>query len=1508
MKKARILLTVALVVALIASIFAITTSAESTLTLNVACEAVGAKTQTTEKDVYRMIVNVSDTEADGGIKDFNLAVSYDADLIQPVRKQGKDANAKYFDLTDFAKTAIGNVFEYGDSAYMLNTIVRTYDDRCAVGVKLNLQAGEDETYIYNYPNGEFFCIFFRLKDGVSLSDFNATTFCVETDPNGDALKNLYGTESQREAGFNVEFGTGEKYVFNKYVSAGNWNETGKLDYAVSYPNSNIAGYEYEVSSTTADLNAGQAVTINGTFTAVDADGNPITANPAPTYTYKVLDAATSAELTDGYTLDGASVTVAPTVDLAGKTSRLIKLAAYNGEKLLATTEAISVEKKINLSGAAVTLSAQELLYNGTAQSVTVTSVVLGEKTLTEGTDYTVNVTSGTNAGTYDVTVTGTGDYTGTAANTYEIKPLEVTVDWSNTTLPYNTLAQKPTAAATGANGYSIPLTVSGEQTNVGADYPATATFANAADANNYILKAGTDETEFSITKVDYTGTALSATKKITYNAGTGSLAIADLTDLLGAKFVGAATETTDANDFVSAADVAESAVTFTTETYASFPGAYEATYTVSVDSQNYNPTTATITVVCQNKKDLADTTATITFEDGSVEYGTENPLQNAELVGSTGAANGKFTYSYNPAVAQPLPVGTYTVTATYEDDVYIGTATATLTVTAKSIAGATVTLTKTELGEYTAAAQTAEVKSVVLDGETLVQDTDYTVSGATATDAGQHTLTVNGKGNYSGTATATYRIDKKSVAVAWTGDSFIYNGKAQAPTAKATGIDEYDIALNVTGAQTNVGTEYTATAALKNEADDKNYELTNTTKTFAITAKALTATIEDIAAVTYNTAPQTPVLVVKDGDKVLVKDTDYTVAYTNNTNAGEATATVTFKGNYSGTASKNFTINKADLTAVATIADIASVTYNAAAQEPVVTVTAFEKTLVKDTDYTVAYTNNTNAGEATATITAVTDGNYTGTLTKNFTIQKATPSVEFSVNTSGEPCAVATFNGNTVDGTVNKIPMAADGYTYFIVNFLPTDSTNFNNVGGDLYYTANGDTIVPLAVDKSAAENAISSSDLQGAAYNKAIAAVNSLEICLDDEMIQSLAEYLAEDAAADRLVVEVVVNGVEVAADGTILSIEYSVYLWNDGAAAELEEAVTVNFPVPNGQPEAYGSLSYYEDGALMPSWTEYYDIETEGDFTYIAASIKDLGTFNLSFTNSKPSDKNAVTVVVNATRGGTVAPSGRFTVTAGTSLTLKIKPNAGYILTNVKVNGVNAKIAYTMFTKNYTLTNIDEDTYVEVTFAPVGGASMAFFNVKTAKYSAGIFSDVNENAWYGLNQQGVIAKVYEMGIMCGDAKGTFRPTGNITLAEAIKMAAVVNNIYNANAFTFNQNVGNNWYDTYVNYAISKGIIKAGEFTNYGAAATRAQMAYIFANALPAYELTAKNDISFEQIPDVNGTGKYDASILALYRAGVLTGDNDGSFRANDKITRAESAAIIAKLAQPAMRATLSL
>ena len=71
------------------------------------------------------------------------------------------------------------------------------------------------------------------------------------------------------------------------------------------------------------------------------------------------------------------------------------------------------------------------------------------------------------------------------------------------------------------------------------------------------------------------------------------------------------------------------------------------------------------------------------------------------------------------------------------------------------------------------------------------------------------------------------------------------------------------------------------------------------------------ASVSGIKTKTYNGKAQTQSVVVKYGKNTLKKDTDYTVSYKNNKNAGTATVTITGIGYYDGTIKKTFKIDKA---------------------------------------------------------------------------------------------------------------------------------------------------------------------------------------------------------------------------------------------------------------------------------------------------------------------------------------------------------------------------------------------------------------------------------------------------------------------------------------------------------------------------------------------------------------------------------------------------------------------
>ena len=195
----------------------------------------------------------------------------------------------------------------------------------------------------------------------------------------------------------------------------------------------------------------------------------------------------------------------------------------------------------------------------------------------------------------------------------------------------------------------------------------------------------------------------------------------------------------------------------------------------------------------------------------------------------------------------------------------------------------------------------------------------------------------------------------------------------------------------------------------------------------------------------------------------------------------------------------------------------------------------------------------------------------------------------------------------------------------------------------------------------------------------------------------------------------------------------------------------------------------------------------------------------------------------------------------------------------------------------------------------------SPGMFNfVKVNTYAYGMFADVNENEWYGYAQQGAVASAYEYGIMQGDTSMIFDPSGNITVGQAIAIAARVRSIYRTGKSDFTQDVP--WYQVYVDYALETGMIAANDFSDFTRAATRAEMAFIFSRAIPRAEFPEVNVVI--SLPDVNNGTPYSDSILMLYKAGVLTGnDSKGTFNPGSNITRAEASAIISRIILPETR-----
>ena len=180
-----------------------------------------------------------------------------------------------------------------------------------------------------------------------------------------------------------------------------------------------------------------------------------------------------------------------------------------------------------------------------------------------------------------------------------------------------------------------------------------------------------------------------------------------------------------------------------------------ATLTATYSCETHEGTATTLFIPVTQKAVSADMIGEI-----SAQTYTGNDIEPTSVIikdGSHTLESGKdFTFSYD----KNCNAGTATLIITGMGN-YMGTASKTFTIAPKSIDGATITLVQDRF-DYDGSVKTVSIDSVTLSGIQLAADTDYVVEEGSnkATDAGYIILTINGTGNYTGTATTTWTIDR----------------------------------------------------------------------------------------------------------------------------------------------------------------------------------------------------------------------------------------------------------------------------------------------------------------------------------------------------------------------------------------------------------------------------------------------------------------------------------------------------------------------------------------------------------------------------------------------------------------------------------------------------------------------------------------------------------------------------------------------------------------------------
>ena len=267
--------------------------------------------------------------------------------------------------------------------------------------------------------------------------------------------------------------------------------------------------------------------------------------------------------------------------------------------------------------------------------------------------------------------------------------------------------------------------------------------------------------------------------------------------------------------------------------------------TVTISTSNYQDITLTVNIFAKNKltpvMDGKITATPITF----------GQILRVSTITGTMKDDGKTvegTFEWTNPSTKPDKAGDYQAEWTFTpaegyEEYATATDTATVEVAPKSIEGAVITLESADL-EYNAAEQSPKITGVTLENWDETGITYIIKSGDKATDVSDRiTLTIEGIGNYTGTATVEWKITPKTVTPTIEVEPCTYTGDALEPTVtlkdgnEVIPTDEYTVEYSN---NTNAGT---GRVTIKDIAGG-NYVIKEKTQDFTITKAAAPTNIQ----------------------------------------------------------------------------------------------------------------------------------------------------------------------------------------------------------------------------------------------------------------------------------------------------------------------------------------------------------------------------------------------------------------------------------------------------------------------------------------------------------------------------------------------------------------------------------------------------------------------------------------------------------------------------------------
>ena len=702
-----------------------------------------------------------------------------------------------------------------------------------------------------------------------------------------------------------------------------------------------------------------------------------------------------------HTFGEGEITLEPTYQRKGKVKYTCAECGYEKEEQVAP----------NLADTEIT--SENLIYTGSTQFAKYTVIYKGQTLASWGSYYKA---SGTNSaktpGTYTFTIIPKDGsiFEGEKEVTFTIEKGNYdmsAVVFEDMTVDYNGTEQSilATNLPTG-----VTATYEGNgQINAGV-YTVTAKFTSNADDAQYYNPIANMTATLTINKATYDMSGISmAGKTVTYDGNKYSLAIeGTLPDGVDVSY--------DNNDKTDA-------------------GVYNVTANFT-GNVNYN--------------DIAPIRATLTIEKATYD------MDEVVFADKTVTYNGS-TFSIE---ATNLPSG---VTASYENNgktnagEYVVTAIFTGNANYNDIANKTATLT---IEQVVVTAPTADSTAFTYNGQAqtyaLQENSHYTISTTTFTNAGNHTITVSlvDKTNYKWDngnsddltysfviAKATYDMDE----VVFANKTVTYNGSAF--SIEATNLPSGVTASYENNGKTNAG-EYVVTAIFTGNANYNDIAPITATLTINKATYDMRAVVFEDSTVTYN---GTAFSIIATN-----LPTGVTATYEGNsqTVVGEYTITASFAGdatNYNAIApiTATLTIEKATYDMRAVVFEDSTVTYNGNAFSIIAT--------NLPTGVTATYEGNSQTVVGVYTITAsfagdATNYNAIAPITATLTIEKATYDMSAVVFED----STVTYNGSAFSIIATNLPTGVTATyegnaqtvvgEYTITASFAGDATNYNAI------------------------------------------------------------------------------------------------------------------------------------------------------------------------------------------------------------------------------------------------------------------------------------------------------------------------------------------------------------------------------------------------------------------------------------------------------------------------------